>query len=305
MRRDPPIHGISFDIEDWWHVLGRPQSHPPDLWNQLDCRVLQNTERILATLSRHQVRATFFVLGWVAERHPDLVLQISEAGHEIGSHGFLHRLTSEHTRDTFSRDLDRSLVAIQRATGKEVSAFRAPGFSINEATYWAFEVLWDHGIRLDSSLFLGYHPHGGVHLRQRGPFQICLPGGKKLLEVPITGFALGSGSTPFSGGGYLRAVPLGVLGALLRSMDRRGHSVVMYAHPRDFDPDEPRLDLPTLRSFRHYYGSGTVARKVDLALTCLPFVPLGEVVRTSTLDRDLELGGLQRSVTGTRGLGGG
>ena len=175
------VHGWSIDVEDWFHILDASGAPDPSSWAQLPSRVAIGTRRMLDLLDRHRVRATFFTLGWIAERHPELIAEIAARGHEVGSHGHLHRLVHQGSRDDFARDLDASLHAISRAIGRPVKAFRAPGFSIGDGETWALPVLASRGITLDASLFLAHHGHGGIVLRRERPDEpLCLAGGVAL-----------------------------------------------------------------------------------------------------------------------------
>lgn len=285
----PVLHGFSVDVEDWFHILEYAGAPDPSAWAAQEARVAVGTDRLLALLARHRIRATFFVLGWIAERHPEVVARIAAAGHELGSHGHLHRLVSHLDRDAFARDLDASLEAIERAAGRKAVAFRAPGFSIGPNEMWALAILVSRGINLDASLFLANRAHGGFRLDRTRPFAIVLPDGRSLTEVPTVPRRLAGHELPFSGGGYLRLLPAWFLAQGFASFEARGDPVVAYLHPREMDPDQPRMALPPLRKFKYYVGLNGVEAKLEALFTRFRFGCLGDVVAATRPDLPLHL----------------
>lgn len=286
-RRSDQFHGLSIDVEDWFHILDCQIAPTRSDWESLEVRVIHNTTAILDLLNRYQLKATFFILGWTAERYPDLVRQIVDQGHEIGSHGHHHRIVSRLTPDEFARDLDASLTAIERAANRQVHAYRAPGFSITPNEVWAFEILVSRGIDLDSSLFLAPHAHGGFTLDRKRPFEILLPSGRKLTEVPIIPYWIGNVKVPFSGGGYLRLLPTAIAKCFFQLADHTKSTIVTYLHPRDLDANQPRMTLPPLRYFKHYVGLNTFPHKLETLLTTVPFHSLRTVATSTQFDQPL------------------
>lgn len=282
-------HGWSIDVEDWFHILDEPRAPQPDTWRDQEQRCHLGTLRMLDLLDAHHVKATFFVLGWVAEVAPDLVAQIAERGHDVGSHGHLHQLLPHLGPDGFARDLDRSLAAIQRATGRAVTSFRAPGFSLGPAEIWALPILAARGITLDASLFLADRAHGGFPLARERPFDIQLPDGRKLLEVPVVPLRLGRRTLAFSGGGYLRLLPATALEIAFRAFEFRGTPAVLYLHPRELDPAQPRLSLPPLRRLKYYVGLDSVTAKVSMLLERFHFATLAQMAALTPRDAPLLL----------------
>lgn len=283
------LHGLSVDVEDWFHILDCDRSPPPNQWNGLESRVNLSINRILNFFSKHSIRATFFFLGWVVDQYPEIVTQVMEGGHEIGSHGHMHRMVSTLTPDEFARDLDTSLTAISRASGCDVRAYRAPGFSITHREFWAFEILRSRGISLDSSLFIGSHAHGGLLLKRSRPFELILPNGSRLVEVPVVPCPLWGLNLPFSGGGYLRLLPTPLIKSLFKIAERNG-PVITYIHTRDFDPEQPRMNLSPSRHFKYYVGLKTFPTKLEQLLKSFRFSTFGDVVTTSRLDKPLYIG---------------
>lgn len=280
-------HGWSMDVEDWFHILEYARAPDPAEWRKQERRVHIGTERMLDLLDRHGVKATFFVLGWIAEVAPALVAEIARRGHEVGSHSHLHTLVSHQTQDGFARDLDQSIAAITRATGKPVTCFRAPGFSITPQENWAFAILRSRGITLDSSLFLAQRAHGGYPLDRERPFELLLPDGQSLTEVPLVPLRLWSRDLAFSGGGYLRLIPQPALQVAFQSFAQRRVPAVVYLHPRELDPAQPRMALPVGRRFKYYVGLSTVESKVTMLLQKFRFGTLTQVAAHSLRDRPL------------------
>ncbi len=280
------LHGLSVDVEDWFHILDCDTSPKPIQWDELDSRITYSLGRILNFFSKHHVRATFFFLGWVAQRYPHLVRQVVEQGHEIGSHGYMHKMVSTLTPDEFARDLDISLTVISRASGCDVRAYRAPGFSITAREFWAFEILASRGINLDSSLFLGSHAHGGLSLKRNRPFELILANGRRLIELPVVPCSLLGWNLPFSGGGYLRLLPTPLIKLLFKIAERDG-SVITYIHSRDFDPNQPRMKLSPLRHFKYYVGLRTFPSKLEQLLKSFHFGTLNDVVLKNKFDKPL------------------
>lgn len=286
-RRSTQFHGLSIDVEDWFHILDCHRAPTLSDWDSLEVRVIHNTAFILDILNRYQLKATFFILGWAAQRYPDLVTQIVDQGHEIGSHGHFHRIVSTLTPDEFARDLDASLAAIERAANRDVQAYRAPGFSITPNELWTFEILASRGIHLDSSLFLAPHAHGGFTLHRKRPFEILLPSGRKITEVPIVPYWIGNVTIPFSGGGYLRLFPTAIAKRLFQLAEQTKTTIVTYLHPRDFDANQPRMALSAIRYFKYYVGLKTFPRKFETLLRTVHFNSLGTVAATTQLDQPL------------------
>jgi peptidoglycan-N-acetylglucosamine deacetylase len=258
--------GLSVDIEDWFHILESNKSPHHSEWNSLENRIEKNTLYILNLFDKYNLKATFFILGWVAKQYPELVRDIVYRGHEIGSHGHLHTLVSQMTPEEFAKDLDMSLHAISRATNRDVLMYRAPGFSITPEQFWAFPILASRGIQLDSSLFIGLHAHGGLSLKRHAPFEIILKNGQKIIEVPILSYPILKLLIPFSGGGYFRMLPTFILAKMFKLCERSNFCAVTYLHPRDFDLYQPRLKLGPVRYFKYYIGLRTFPIKFKVII---------------------------------------
>ncbi len=264
---------LTFDVEDWFHLLDHASTRDPGGWGRYESRLRHNVGRILEALARDNQSATFFCLGWVAEKYPDVVRDIDRAGHEIGSHSRHHQLVYEQDRDAFARDLDESMRALQDLTGKPVRCYRAPGFSITRQSLWALEILMERGIEIDCSLFAPRRAHGGISdFAMQEPF-ILEHGGARLKEFPMTYFRFPGAKIVFSGGGYFRLFPY----PLIRKMTRHSEYVMTYFHPRDFDPDQPVLTgLSFARRFKSYHGLKGAFAKLEALIRDFSFVSLRE-----------------------------
>lgn len=279
--------GLSVDVEDWFHILESKKVPHYSQWSSLEQRVEKNTLILLNLFDRYNLKATFFVLGWVAKQYPDLVRDIVNRGHEIGSHGHLHTLVSQMTPEEFAKDLDMSLDIISRVTNRDILMYRAPGFSITPRQFWAFEILASRGIKLDSSLFIGFHAHGGLSLNRHAPFEIILKSGKKIIEVPILSYPLFKLLIPFSGGGYFRILPTFVLKKMFALCERGNVNAVTYLHPRDFDPYQPRLKLGPMRYFKQYIGLRMFPNKFKQIVENFQFDTLSSFSSITCFDRPI------------------
>jgi polysaccharide deacetylase family protein (PEP-CTERM system associated) len=280
-------HGFSVDFEEWFHILDCNSSPSVNQWNYLEPRINLIGIRLLDFLDRYKIRGTFFILGWVAQRYPELIQEIVRRKHEIGTHGHMHLMVSELSPDEFARDLDTSIMAIYRAANCDVYAYRAPGFSISNRQFWAFDILASRGIYLDSSLFLGLHTHGGSSLKRTKPFPIILSNYEKIIEVPIVPLSLIKMNLPFSGGGYLRLLPTQLINLLYRLFENDEIPVITYIHPRELDLKQPRMNLPWFRYFKYYIGIDTFPRKIERLFENFVFKPLGDIANNTPLDRPL------------------
>lgn len=275
-------HAMSFDIEDWFHIV-QVQGLEAEHWDELTKQhtlVERYTEQILQTCADANTHATFFVLGWIAERYPNLIKRIAEAGHELASHGQMHDRVGELGRERFAEDLKRSIDAIGQASGVRVRGYRAPSFSIVPGCEWAFDALADAGIEWDSSLFPAPRGHGGYPC-PREPHVVTAPSGATIRELPMSvwspvpavPFRMG-----FSGGGYLRLLPYSQLKAAISSEAKHGRPTVVYLHPRDFAADCPRWPMPPHRRFKCYVGLGSTQRKLERLLADNAWEPCGSVL---------------------------
>jgi len=261
-----PLNAMTVDVEDYFHVSGFADRVPVRDWDSLPSRVAENTRRVLRVLDRHQTRATFFVLGWVAERHPGLVREIHRAGHEVGCHSYWHRLVYDLTPDELRADLIRARDVLQDITGDAVTLHRAPSFSITRRSLWAFEVLAELGFTSDSSVYPVYHDRYGIPDADPRPHTIHTTAGD-IVEFPAAVVNVCGMRCGVSGGGYFRLYPWFFTRLCLEGVNRdSGRPFVFYIHPWELDPDQPRLAGSLLSRFRHYQNLSTTEHKLDRLL---------------------------------------
>jgi polysaccharide deacetylase family protein (PEP-CTERM system associated) len=272
----PIRNALTIDVEEHFQVHAFETVVDRSAWDHYPSRVVANTHRILRLLAEYNVRATFFVLGWVADRYPDLVKKIATSGHEIATHGYWHELVYRQTLDEFAADLSQSLDAIGQAyNGLQPAGYRAPAFSITKQSLWALDVLRDHSITYDSSIFpLVAHDRYGMNNANRFANKMC----DGLWEFPVSTVRLGKQNWPVAGGGYFRLFPLWITRQAIRHLDTQGHPAVIYLHPWEFDPDQPRIpNAPLLSRFRHYVNIHKTESRLRALLNEFEFAPLCEV----------------------------
>jgi polysaccharide deacetylase family protein (PEP-CTERM system associated) len=272
-------NAFTVDVEDYYHVSAFEKHISRSDWGRYESRIVANTRRLLELLAKHQVRATFFVLGWVAETFPHLVREIAAGGHAVGSHGYWHRLIYQLTAKEFRDDLIRARDVIEGILGKPVVAFRAPSFSITRQSLWALEILAEEGFRYDSSIFPIYHDRYGIPDAKQSVHAIDTSSGP-LWEFPVSVVRAGCWNLPVSGGGYFRLYPLSLSLRLLRRVNQQyARPFVFYVHPWELDPDQPRLNLGSrLTRMRHYVNLATTAAKLDRLLGQFQFAPIQQVI---------------------------
>jgi len=267
------MHILTFDIEEWFHLLDHPETQSEASWSAFPARLAQNMARIHHSLDARNQKATFFCLGWVARKYPQIIRDIADRGHEIATHSDLHQLAYTQTRNQFRQDLERSIHSLEDLISQKVRAYRAPGFSIKEENKWALEELLRVGIEIDCSVFPAKRAHGGFE--HFGAAQPCWieHDGMRLKEFPINLHFLAGKPLIFSGGGYFRLFPLWVLQSLIR----QSPYVMTYFHPRDFDANQPMVPgLSKLRQFKSYYGLKNSLTKLEQWLDSHTFIDLSE-----------------------------
>jgi polysaccharide deacetylase family protein (PEP-CTERM system associated) len=275
---EPLRHGLSFDIEDWFHVIGVPELEDSGTWATRSSLVERRTDEILGICEDHDVRGTFFVVGWIADRHPELVRRIAAAGHEIGSHSYWHRLVPDLDRPTFRDDLRRSISAIEDCAGVSVHGYRAPCFSVVPGFEWVFDELLDAGIRYDASLFPKPRENGGYPCPD-APHLVTTPSGRVIRSIPMSLTRFGPIRTGFSGGSYFRLLPASVLDRAFEAREASGVPAVIYLHPRDLAPDCPRVPMSPKRSLYLHAGLAGTAAKLKRLLQRFRFTTCEDVAR--------------------------
>jgi polysaccharide deacetylase family protein (PEP-CTERM system associated) len=264
------VNALSFDIEDWFHLVEVPAVEDPATWPKLPTLVERYTGTILETLAAHDTKATFFMLGWIADRYPLLARRIADAGHEVGIHSYWHRRCDKLTPAELRDDLRRNKDLVEQQTGRRVQGFRAPSFSITPGAEWVFDVLLDLGLEYDSSLFPAPRGQGGYPCQQ-APHRFIAPSGRSMPELPISTLRYGPLKLAFSGGGYLRLLPEWLIRHGFAKTHQQALPVVVYLHPRDFAADCPRMPMQPHRRFKSYVGLHTTQRKLDMLLRTYRF----------------------------------
>ncbi len=271
--------GLSVDVEDYFHVEAFTRHVARAQWPGFPSRVRQNTERVLDLLGRNGCRATFFILGWVAEREPGLVRAVLEAGHEVACHSHLHRRACTLTPAEFREDVKRAREAIEDAAGVAIAGFRAPTFSVTRQSLWALEILAELGFKYDSSIFPVRHDLYGIPDAPRGIHQRHLASGQTIWEVPPSTVRLAGQNLPVGGGGYLRLLPMTFTRWAINRIHRQERRPVMvYFHPWELDPEQPRLSASLRSRLRHYTGLRKTESRLDEILSHGRFRPLIELL---------------------------
>lgn len=271
---------LTFDIEDWFNLLDIPATAKVEDWGKFEPRIHRNVDRLIETTLRYGHKATFFCLGWVAERYPEVIRRIDAEGFEIASHSHTHQLAYQQTPAEFRHDIQRSIHTLEDTIGKKIRSFRAPGFSIGPGMPWAFEALIELGIESDSSVFPAPRGHGGfADFGTAQPAIIeCASGALK--EFPISLGSVMGRQFVFSGGGYFRLLPYW----MIQRLTQRSEYLMTYFHPRDFDAEQPILDLPFHRRFKSYVGLKGAHAKFERWLSENQFIDI--VNATSRVDWD-------------------
>jgi len=270
---------LTFDIEDWFHILDNESTKSESEWGNFESRLSQNLDIILNLLSRNKLRATFFCVGWIANKYPLEIKRIIVAGHEIGSHTYMHQLVYGQSEIEFNEDLKRSIGTLESISGKKVRSFRAPGFSITQDTPWAFEALLRNGIEIDSSVFPASRSHGGFSSFGSSIPSIIEYKGMSLKEFPINTHTILKKDIIFSGGGYFRLFPY----RIIKRFTESSPYIMTYFHPRDFDPDQPMVPgLSLSRKFKSYYGLSKTEKKLNKWVNNFKFIDI------STADREID-----------------
>jgi len=274
----PRPNALTVDVEDYFHVSAFRRVVPYAEWDHMESRVERNTYKVLEILEEFRLHATFFVLGWIAERHPGLIRAIQAAGHELGCHSYAHRLVYELTPDKFRADTRRALCAIEDAAGLRVRAYRAPSFSITARSLWALEILLELGFTADSSIFPARNWLYGISNAPRQPFRIRI-NGSNLLEYPPATLKIVGCTIPATGGAYLRLLPYRFQALALARMADRREPIVLYFHPWELDPAQPVLAARLGAKFYHYVGLNRTEDHLRQLFKRYPFGSLSEATQ--------------------------
>ncbi len=274
-----PLNAFCVDLEEWFHICGvEAEYSSPNTWDSAPACVERDTEVLMQLLSEVGCHGTFLTVGWVAEKYPNLIRRLSQAGHEIGCHGYTHQLIFRQSFKEFRQEIYRSRRILQDLSGQAVDCFRAPGFSMKRECFWAYSILAEEGIRVDVSIVPAARDHGGVDNFSRQPFELMTPGGRlKVFPVSVMEF-LGK-RTPFSGGGYLRLFPLRLIEWGFRQNHELGLPVMSYIHPREINPRQPRLRLPWKKRIKYYVGLNSTVEKLRGLLRRYPFGTVSQALQ--------------------------
>jgi polysaccharide deacetylase family protein (PEP-CTERM system associated) len=271
---------MTIDVEDYFHVSVFDGVVPRAVWATLESRVYANTQRLLGIFAEYDVRATFFVLGWVAERFPKLVSEIAALGHEVASHGYSHRLVYDQVPSAFRDDVRRAKATLEDAANTPVVGYRAPSYSVTPRSLWALDILIEEGYRYDSSIFPIRHDRYGIPLSPRHPYAIERAAGS-IIEVPGSTTRVGSLNLPVAGGGYFRILPFWWTKWGISRVNRlEGRPVVFYLHPWEVDPNQPRLHAGLLGRFRHYNNLDKTETRLRALLREMRFGTMTAMLQT-------------------------
>jgi polysaccharide deacetylase family protein (PEP-CTERM system associated) len=274
----PVVNAMTVDVEDYFHVSVFDGILPRNRWDEMESRVERNTDRLLELFAGTDVHATFFVLGWVAERFPALVARIGAQGHEIASHGTSHRLVYDMTPAAFREDVRRSKATLEAAAGTPVLGYRAPSYSITPRSLWAIDVLIEEGYAYDASIFPIHHDRYGIPVSPRHPFRLDRAAGA-LIEAPASTVRWGPFNFPVAGGGYFRILPYWwTRGGIARLNRNERRPAIFYLHPWEIDPGQPRLSAGFLGRFRHYRNLDRCEGRLRRLLHDFAFAPLQTVL---------------------------
>jgi len=271
---------FTVDVEDWFHILDVPSTPPLSAWDSLPSRVEKNFLKLLDIFAEKDVRVTCFFLGWVAEKFPHLVKEAESRGHEIASHGYAHRLVYQMSPAEFLADALKSKKLLEDLSGRSILGYRSSGFSVTEKTPWFFDALMEAGYQYDSSVFPGVREHGGLKGASLAPYRLN-GGSRDFVEFPITIVKVWGKPVCFFGGGYLRLFPYFLIKRMTDRVLTEGRPAIFYIHPREIDPNHPRLPMRPAREFKSYVNLSSTEGKIrnllsDFQMTTLEIFLSGQ-----------------------------
>ena len=271
-------NALTVDVEDYFQVSAFREQISPNDWATFESRVVANTNRVMDLFDEAGATGTFFVLGWIAERHPQLVRQIADRGHEIACHGFSHQLIYAQSPQLFAEETHRAKALLEDQAQAPVNGYRAASFSITAASRWALDVLADCGFAYDSSMYPVRHDIYGTAVESSGPHHIVAPNGKTLIEFPMSARTIMGMTVPVSGGGYFRLYPYALSAYLLRAVNEDAEPFVFYMHPWEIDPGQPRIRAPLKSRIRHYVNLERCEAKLRALLRDFRFASMAQVL---------------------------
>lgn len=271
-------NALTIDVEDYFQVAALAEAVDRKDWSSMEYRVEANTDRLLELFSQRGVKATFFTLGWVAERSPELIRRIQKAGHEIASHGYSHQLVYNQTPDVFRDETRKSKQLLEDITGEPITGYRAASYSITAQSRWALDILCEEGFTWDSSIFPVHHDRYGMPGTPHEPYRLEAPGGGTLIEFPLSTCSLGSYRLPIAGGGYFRLYPYWLSRWGLGKINRAGQPFIFYLHPWEIDTGQPRLEVKALSRLRHYNNLNKCMGRLERLLGDFHFGSVSDVL---------------------------
>lgn len=272
-------NALTIDVEDYFHVSAFADTIKPEDWGNYQSRIERNTYKLLDIFSKRHQKATFFVLGWVAERYPNLVKDIAERGHEVGCHGFSHQLIYNQKPDVFREETIRAKSLLENIIQTPVHGYRAASFSVTKQQMWALDILVESGFTYDSSVFPIRHDRYGIPDASRFPHRLQTPSGETLVEFPLSTIEILRYRLPIAGGGYFRLYPYGLTRMALRSINARHRQpFAFYIHPWELDPDQPRVQAGWIARLRHYNNLEKCERRFMLLLKDFRFTTMKDVL---------------------------
>jgi len=272
------INALSIDVEDYYQVSAFEPVVPYNTWGQFESRVERNTKVLLDVLDETSTYATFFVLGWVAERHPDLVKDIQARGHEVASHGYKHQRVYTQSPANFQEETKKSKMILEDIIGQAVNGYRAASYSITQESLWALDILIEEGFSYDSSIFPVWHDRYGIPNAERFSHHIQRERGT-IQEFPLSTLQFGKMNVPIGGGGYLRLFPYALTRWAIHRLNKmEAQPAIVYLHPWEVDPDQPRIQGSVLSKFRHYVNLNKTETTVRNLLRDFIFAPLGALL---------------------------
>lgn len=279
---------MSVDVEEWFHIpVGIENALQFDQWDSAEQRVQRVIPRLLEIFQKNYTYATFFFLGWVAEKHPNLVKDVLNQGHEVATHGYKHKLIYSQTSEEFKEDIYRAKSIIENISGKQVIGYRAPGFSIIPETQWAFEILSESGIRYDSSIFPAKRYYGHFEEFDLEPVKVITRVGE-IIEFPQTVVNFGLFRLSCFGGGYFRIFPKFIFSVMSGIIERTGRPLIMYIHPRDIDEDQPKIKFPFIENIRHYINISKTEKKLDEISGLISFNSFNNIISDIGFSKNLK-----------------
>jgi polysaccharide deacetylase family protein (PEP-CTERM system associated) len=268
---------LTVDVEDYFMVSAFSNIIKTDAWDRYSSRVERNTMHVLDILARYDAKGTFFILGWIAERYPQIVKEIDRRGHEIGCHSYYHKLVYEMSIEDFKEDTEKAKAILENVIGKEVCGYRAPSYSITKKSFWAMEVLRESGFLFDSSIFPVVHDRYGYPEFSRFPKVVETESGK-ILEIPMSTFRVWDKNIPVGGGGYLRLFPISLTEWAIRKVnEEEKEAAIVYFHPWEIDSGQPRINGSRLSRFRHYVNIERTENRIEHLLRTFSFGSIGDV----------------------------